>query len=123
MRDSLFATLATVYEFAGVNPSFRPAETGNENPSGAQREARPLMARLDAARQAYTRDVNLRAGRRLLPGRVRDAGRRAWLRIGTRPIARPEISPAHAAGLADLLRDDVDRLRELTGRKFPEWSV
>jgi hypothetical protein len=123
MRASLHATLARVYEFLGVDPTFRPSDISNENPRDAQREARPLMARLDAVRQRYTRDVNLRRGRRLLPPRARDAARNAWLRVGTRPVAPAEISPAHAAGLADLLREDADQLRELTGQAFAEWSV
>lgn len=42
------------------------------------------------------------------------------------PAARPDRPGATArlrAGLAEALRDDVERLRELAGRDFPLWSL
>ena len=41
----------------------------------------------------------------------------------TRPFTPPELDPGLRAELADRLRDDAARFRELTGRPFADWSV
>jgi Sulfotransferase domain len=44
-------------------------------------------------------------------------------RILSRPFAVPEIDAELHAALAELLRDDVARFREVTGESFPQWSI
>ncbi|UJA20995.1 sulfotransferase [Thermoleophilia bacterium SCSIO 60948] len=41
----------------------------------------------------------------------------------SKPFERPEISDELRARIADALRDDITRFRELTGRSFENWSV
>jgi hypothetical protein len=40
-----------------------------------------------------------------------------------RKVTRPALSTAVREQLADELKEDVDRLRELTGQEFATWSV
>jgi hypothetical protein len=58
--------------------------------------------------------------RRLPEGLRRRAGGRRRSTF-SRPLERPVV-PEHS-GLVALLRDEVDRLRALTGMPFPNWSV
>jgi hypothetical protein len=53
---------------------------------------------------------------------------RAWRRIRdrrpfTHPFEQPRMDEALRAELADLLREDIARFRELTGREFATWPV
>ena len=41
----------------------------------------------------------------------------------SKPFVQPEMGDELRAELADLLRDDVAAFRELTGRRFENWSV
>ena len=41
----------------------------------------------------------------------------------SKPFERPEISDELRARIADALRDDITKFRELTGRGFENWSV
>jgi sulfotransferase family protein len=116
-------TMARIFEFLGVDPSFVPPDAANANPHTDQREARSGGHLLDVARQRAEKSVNLGRARRVLPAPARRAARAAWMRVATRPMERPRLSPEHEAGLADLFRDDAARLRELTGEAYPSWSV
>jgi hypothetical protein len=51
-----------------------------------------------------------------------------WRRLRNRrpfavPFEQPEMDPGLQAELAERLRDDIARFRELTGREFAGWSV
>jgi hypothetical protein len=51
-----------------------------------------------------------------------------WRRLRNRapfslPFERPELSDELRAQLAERLRSDAGRLRELTGKRFENWSV
>jgi hypothetical protein len=59
---------------------------------------------------------------------ARNVSPRMWRRMRHRwpmssPFEHPEMPEGVRAELADLVRDDVNRFRELTGRRFEEWSV
>jgi hypothetical protein len=49
---------------------------------------------------------------------VLDAG----LPLG-KPIPRPDVREALGPEVIEVLHEDADRLRELTGRRFEHWSV
>jgi Sulfotransferase domain len=44
-------------------------------------------------------------------------------RFFARPFEPPEIDAEVHAALADLLREDAKRFREVTGQSFPQWSI
>lgn len=59
---------------------------------------------------------------------ARNVSPRVWRRVRHRwplskPFEHPEMPDDLRAELADLVRDDIDRFRELTGRRFENWTV
>ncbi|HSI79805.1 MAG TPA: sulfotransferase, partial [Solirubrobacterales bacterium] len=100
------ATLARVGEFLGLDPAGWP--TGLD------------VRSVETAR--------LRRRTRLGAAIERRVARPTWGRLKqspllTRPFTPPEIDPELRAELAERLRDDAARFRELTGRPFASWSV
>lgn len=57
-----------------------------------------------------------------LPQPLVEAGKRARGRLSRR-VARPELDEPLRAALRDELRDDVQRLRALTGLRLEEWQL
>ena len=100
-------TMRGVFEFLGAeDPAYWRKRFDEENPPSAARRRR---TRLGAA-----------TARRL-------SGRRWRLVRDHRPFTVPfdhtQVDEELRARLAELLRDDVARFRELTGRDFAHWSV
>jgi hypothetical protein len=107
-------TLREVFRFLGVDDSF--SANGFAVEYNVQQEAvlqrtlnRLARGRINGERyEALTRRV---PGLRWLDGRLK------------RPLARPAIDAELRGRLAEYLKADADRLRELTGRRFESWSV
>lgn len=89
----------------------------------------PFVDRFGAHRVAVVAQEELAADPRSALRRVFEhAGADPSVRVdvGAAPVARPDRPHAGdrlRARLAEALRDDVARLRELAGRDFPLWSV
>jgi hypothetical protein len=114
LRDQRRETLREVFEFLGVDPNF---ET-----------------------EAWDEQHNVRRERTLTP-----FGKKVWYRLGPRTerlpamvakpitaavqatmstdVISPPVSDEDREILADVLRPDAERLRELTGKPFAGWSV
>lgn len=58
-----------------------------------------------------------------IPWELRARVRRAVYRPLSVPVARPVLEPGYRAKLEAMLRPEADRLRELTGKAFADWSV
>jgi hypothetical protein len=43
--------------------------------------------------------------------------------VFSRPVEKPAVEETVPAGLVEHLRDEVDRLRGLTGMDFARWDV
>ncbi len=124
LRDRRFPTLQRIFRFLGVADSFvSEGFEYNANPSLERREPRPVMAALERRRRRRGRRMRITGARQVLPGPVRGAVRRSWRRLSLRPTDRPELTPEMRKRLADLVRPDAARLRELTGERFASWSV
>lgn len=94
----------------------------------------PFLEHFDARRLAIVSQEQLFADRRgVLRGLFRflevdeghvpgDIGGRTSV-SATAPLPLSADAAAVRATLRELFRDDTDRLREVTGRAFPEWSV
>jgi Sulfotransferase domain len=106
-------TLREVFTFLGVDPDF-------EHPSFHRERHRTTRKRRATA-----------LGVKLQPLRKTRFGSRVpkvfWnvLDIGVlgRPIPRPDVRTALGPEVIEVLHEDADRLRELTGRRFENWSV
>ena len=114
LRSAPAETLRRVFEFAGADPDFSHPHFGSERHQTARKtRASRLAVRLE--RLSHTR-----AGR-VLPKNI-------WLALDEklplrRPIERPQVRAALGPEVLRVLREDGERLRELTGRELASWSI
>jgi Sulfotransferase domain len=109
-------TLTEIFSFLGVDPEFEhPGFTRERHRTGRKHRATKLGLRAE------------RLGLRLFGGKLPRgfwfAERVFFLR---RPIDvphAPDIREALSPEVITVLREDADRLRDLTGRSFDHWSV
>ncbi|MBA2240637.1 MAG: sulfotransferase domain-containing protein [Solirubrobacterales bacterium] len=116
LRSRREQTLAELFRFAGVDPSFEHRGFQSvRHRSDRKTRPTPLGERLLAQRA--------RVGRRrgILPRQAWDLAFGHWP-LGRR-IERPEVRGALPAPVIELLRDDARKLGELTGRSFGHWSI
>ena len=110
-------TLREVFAFLGVDEAFW------SDAFESQRNTREEKRELTAVGAPLFQRVVDPVGRRALPRRwpaLRPAARRAL----SRPIReRPVVEGETRARLEAILRPDVERLRELTGKRFSSWSL
>src|SRR5829696_2931418 len=106
------ATLQRVFEFVGVDASFRSPRF--EDVLNTREEQYRLRAR--AARVAR---VAVRLGGRRVPAGVRGG----LTRLAGRRVERPPLDAGLRARLEEVLAPEVERLRRSTGQAFPGWSV
>ncbi len=114
LRTQPAETLRRVFEFAGVDPDFTHPQIGKERHQTSRK--------MRASRLA----VRLERISRSRPGRVMP--KNVWLAIDEklpmrRSIKRPDVRAALGPEVHEVLREDAERLRELTGRRFKSWSI
>lgn len=114
LRDRRGETLREVFEFLGADPGFtHPSFYREQHKTKRKRQLTPLGQRLEARRR--------RARRRLLPDEAWTLVRGRWpLASSIDPPVVREVLPEKVVGK---LREDAERLRELTGRDFGHWSI
>ena len=114
LRRERAATLTRVFEFLGVDAGFtHPRFERERHQTSGKTRATRLAVRLERASRT-------RAGR-LLP-------KNFWLSLDERlpmrrPIDRPDVAGSLHPEVLRVLREDAERLRELTGRGFDDWSI
>ena len=114
LRSFSAETLRRVFEFCGADPGFTHPHFGRERHQTSRKmRASRLAVRLE--RLSRTR------GGRVLPKNL-------WLALdeklpARRPIDRPEVRVALGPEVLEVLREDAERLRELTGRELAGWSI
>jgi hypothetical protein len=114
LRHKRMETLRTIFDFLGVDPDFNHPrfEQERHQTSGKTRATR-LAVRLEKLGRS-------RRGR-LFPSNF-------WLVLDDRlplrrTIKRPDVRASLPAETLADLRADAERLRELTGRDFSNWSI
>jgi Sulfotransferase domain len=114
LRHQRADTLRKLFEFAGVDPEFHhPRFEQERHQTSRKTRATRLAMRLERLGRS-------RRGR-LLPANF-------WLILDDRlplrrPIPRPDVAAALPAETLAELRADAERLRELTGREFANWTI
>jgi hypothetical protein len=107
-------TLRQIFEFIGVDPDFNHPSFERERHATARKtRATRFAARLERMSRS-------RAGR-VLPPKI-------WFALDEKlplrkPIERPDVRGALSDEVLGVLREDAERLRELTGRAFETWSI
>jgi hypothetical protein len=114
LRDERAETLRRVFEFIGVDAAFTHPRFREERHQTARKQRSSRLAiRLERASRSR--------GGRLLPSSV-------WLGLDAllplrRTIERPDVRGALSDEELRVLREDAERLCELTGRTYDHWSV
>jgi hypothetical protein len=114
LRHDRANTLRKTFEFLGVDPEFTHPRFEQERHQTARKtRATRLAMRLEKLGRS-------RRGRRL-PSNF-------WLVLDDRlplkrPIKRPDVRAAIPDETLQALRQDAERLRELTGRSFENWTI
>ncbi len=107
-------TLRTMFEFIGVDPEFdHPRFEQERHVTSGKTRATRLAVRLEKLGRS-------KRGR-MLPSNF-------WLVLDDRlplrkTIKRPDVRAALPAETLDAMRADAERLRELTGRDFSNWTL
>ena len=115
LRADAPSVLRRVFRFLSVDDTFVSAEfTRAHQPSDEKRATVGFVRRLERPLAG--------AAHRLPLGASRALGR-AFRRTFGRALERPRIGDERRRDLEDLLRDDVERLRALTGQRFDSWSL
>ncbi len=109
-------TIRQVFRFLDVDPDFdSPAFDAELN---SRREKRAL----GALGSAVWARAMVPAGR-LVPAGAKDRVRIPLRRALSRTVDTPPLDEEIESSLRELLRPEVDRLRQLTGRRFAGWSL
>ena len=117
LRDRREETMAAIFGFLGCDPAAATGEFDLLANEGDQLHLKPTPYRWLRKR------TRLRRFYRRRPDRMREAlGGRFGATLG-RPIPRPVIDDELRTELEDLLRPEVEALRDFTGLKFEGWSI
>jgi sulfotransferase family protein len=116
LKHSRMATLQAVFRFLDVDDGFVSPEFADElNTHGEKSRA--------WSSYSLVRRALLACGAHRFPSSTRGRIGQALRSVFSRPVAKPTIDGSVRAGLAEHLREEADRLRELTGKALPHWSV
>ncbi len=108
-------TLREIFAFLEVDESFYSPRFDQEmNTAEELREYSPFVVLV-----RYARSTPLQR----LPRGLRVFLRRKVRLLASRPLERSTLNDDLRARLQELFADDARRLRELTGKAFPSWSV
>jgi hypothetical protein len=118
LRDNPPATMTSLFRFLGVDDTFTTEAFGRRHYQTEELYAANALGR--AAKSLGNRALG-RPTAKLLRSRAPD-------RLLRPLLVRPEVpavtlDPGLRARLEDCFKEDVDRLRKLTGRRFESWSV
>ncbi len=119
LRDDRGRTLRTAFRFLGVDEPFTSPEWETTHYEG---EALRRKTRIGDGMLQLAEKVRESPVRRYLPRQLMTPIH-AFNRVSARRIERPTIAEPLRAELAAYLREDVDKLEQFTGRRFPAWSL
>jgi hypothetical protein len=109
-------TLQAIFRFLEVDDGFTSPEFADELNTHNQKSR--AWSSYSLVRRAL-----LASGAGRLPPSLRGRVGQALRSVFSRPLAKPTIDESVRAGLTEHLREEVDRLRNLTGKELPHWNV
>jgi hypothetical protein len=115
------ATLSEIFTFLSVDSSFVSPRFEEEANTGKELNTYSYFVVLHRRVQGSLLLQRLLL-QRLSPG-VRRSLRRSIQRLFSQPLAPPELDDDTRSALQELYAEDVSRLRVLTGKRFPTWSL
>lgn len=117
LRKRRSETVSEVIQFLGADPLPSDVNFGIEHNAVTEK-------RQEA--DAYIRLTESRLLRGLVdrvPRSARDDAVARVRRLVSRPLSKPELDPAERHRLEEIFRQEVEELREFTGKSFSSWSV
>lgn len=115
------ATLSEIFKFLSVDSSFVSLRFNEEANTGDELNTYSYFVILHRRVQGSLLLQRL-VLQRLSPG-LRRSLRRSIQRVFSQPLAPPELDDDTRSRLQELYSEEVDRLRALTGKRFPTWSL
>jgi Sulfotransferase domain len=112
------ATLREIFAFLAVDESFDSPRFDDEMNTG--KELRTHSSAVVALRRTRTKVAPLWWK---LPEGLRRSVRSSVQRVAGKPLQAPTMDDDLRAGLREFYAEDAGRLRGLTGKAFPTWSV
>lgn len=109
-------TLRGVFAFLAVDDAFSSERFGDELWATSARRVSPPGQATFIARAVAPRT-------RWIPPRVRRQARRAYERAFWSPLGADPLDDDSRRRLREFYGEDVERLRSLTGKPFPSWSI
>lgn len=117
LKERRRETLQDAFAFLGADPGFDTERFDHVlNEEKDQVRFGKLGRRIRKSRPA-------RAMRAYVPYEVRRPVTSRIRRLMAEPVVRPELGDDERRALESRLKPEADRLRELTGKPFPAWSV
>jgi hypothetical protein len=113
LRHRRDATMARIFDFLGVDPTFRGAGFDELHNTQAVRRRPTRLGRLSQIRAL--------GSLRRVP--FTDSMRARVRRLMYTSVERPALDPALRSRLAEVLREEAAWLREFSGQDFPTWSL
>lgn len=117
LRKDRLATLQSAFEFLGVDDGFNSPAFGQV----LNTERDKVRVGLAGARLRDSRIGQL--VKDSVPREVRAPVTKPLTRLLYRRVKRPTLPEPLRAQLTSVLRPEVERLRDLTGKRFAEWSL
>jgi Sulfotransferase domain len=115
LRKDRLATLKEIFAFLGADDSFSSPEFSEEMNTSSEHRSYSKVVALTA----WARTTPLQK----LPRGLRVFMRKTAMRATSKPLEPPKLDDDLRERLQELYAGDVDRLRQMTGKKFPSWSV
>ncbi len=116
LQENAAETVRGIFEFIGVDSSFRPDYETTYNPSGIPRSR--LLQKF-VLRDDGTRGTTLQRGMRIVVGRER--ADRLFHSLRVRNLKRVPMNPATRQKLVEIYREDVLKLQDLIDRDLSHW--
>ena len=120
LHDDRLATMRRAFEFCEVEPGFRSPQFEREWETGSGKSSGGFRVMDRAVRVPGLRALDRNFDR--LPESLRWLVELVVHDPGSGAAPKPELDPGLRARLAELLRQEVERLEELTGRAFG-WAL
>lgn len=113
LRQERSEALSAIFRFLAVDDSFY-------DPAYEQEHGKSSIKREPTVLDRWARQLGWkRAMRRLVPGPIQHAYRS----LTGEPLERPELNGARYEQVAEVLSQETEQLRRLTGQRFEHWQV
>jgi len=121
LKHSREETLKTIFRYLGVDDSFYSDCFTTVMKNKAEIKRRPIN-NLGWAARKFTYKLSFRKGSKMARLLYRFITHCSYY-LFSKPIKRPWADESLRRNISEYLRDDINRFREFTGKKFESWNI